>query len=221
MNILKGVEASGASIGSQLLTTWEAARIGKEWGIFKKTKPAPTDDNPEPKPETVAVLTTAAHVEYLNISKTAAISTAPQENGAFLSYDKVINPYTSTIRFLADGTGGGNIFRQLLPSFLQEGFSFNKEIKTRGKVWDLLDKLVHDTGLYIIKTPEKTFKNANVVGYEVARSLNGLQILGLDVHLQEVRSIAATGWTNTKKPQGAAVQNMGNIQPQGGNNAKT
>ncbi|MXV44398.1 hypothetical protein GS501_04965 [Saccharibacter sp. 17.LH.SD] len=245
MKILSSLEGTLTSFGGQALDAWAITRSAKHWGVFARvpdnsnkvsnTQIAQGDQaNPNvPANGTklefndgsgnnvkIRKILSAAHVGDVDITRKSAISTAPQEDGSFVSYNKVMSPYTITIDMICDGSDTGNIGANLLPFFLRGKSREAPAIKRQ--IIEALDFLVQDTNLYYVSTPEKIYRNANIIAYEVKRGIAnpngpklGVDMLAIQLTMQEVRSTQSFRNRNSESqyPQGAPVQNNGSTQP--------
>lgn len=141
----------------------------------------------------------------LEYKGSARISNAPQEEGAFQSYNKVQAPYESRVMMTKGGSESD-----------------------RAAFLDALETIKKSTELYDIVMPEKSYLNANVTGYTFARSASsGVTLLRVEVMFEEVRQAAAPAFTTTtgggattttpaitapKSPTGADPVNAGTKQ---------
>jgi len=135
---------------------------------------------------------------------TARVSNAPQEEGSFQSYNKVQAPYATRVQM----TKGGNE-------------------SERAAFLDALEAAKLSLNLYDIVMPEKSYLNANIVGYSYQRSArSGVTLLTCEVMLEEIRQASAPVFTQTasgqtvqspvvaaKQPAGADPVNAGTKQP--------
>lgn len=201
------------------ITDWAIQRAARQWGIFlpyEDKPPSPfarvlgddIDSLLSRKPKNIL---SAAHVESLDLTRQTTVSTAPQEDGAFMAYDKVQAPYTATIRFVCDGSETGSIAENLLPGFVR-GLLGDGPDSIRRDFIPTLETLVTDTKLYFIATPERIYKRANVIGYRFTRNISTTGLIAADVTVQEIRSAKTSGWVNTKHPQGAQKESGGYVQ---------
>lgn len=107
-------------------------------------------------------------VESLDLRDSANISNALQEGGAFISYNKIQEPYQARLRVLKKGTAS-----------------------ERNQFLAALEKIIKTTSLYQIVTPDYFWENANVVLYEIMRNPeSGLELLTVEIVLQEVMLIS-------------------------------
>ncbi|MXV35733.1 MULTISPECIES: hypothetical protein [unclassified Saccharibacter] len=221
---LTDISGTLSSFAGGAIDNWAIQRAARQWGIFshpaqettgflKKVGNVLGDDVSNIFTKGPKKVLSAAHVEALEFAERSDISTAPQEEGNFVSYNKVFEPYTATIRFICDGSETGNIGENLLPGFVK-GILGDGPDKVRRDFMTTLAALVKDTTLYYIATPERIYKHANIISYRVGRKAEGgVDMIVVDVQVQEVRQSKKTGWVKTKHPQGAQTQDAGNVQP--------
>lgn len=120
-----------------------------------------------------------------------SISTAPQEKGAFQSYDKVQLPFDVRMRIAAGGAESN-----------------------RSSLLSSVEGIADVTDLFNVVTPEETYLNCNVSHYDYKRtSINGVGILVVDIWLVEIRVTATASFSNTQQPTAAGQQALGNVQP--------
>jgi hypothetical protein len=120
---------------------------------------------------------TADTVTSFDFKEEWAISDYPVETDsstnsgqAFYSYDKVQNPYTVRIRFVAGGTAAARV--ALLSS---------------------IASIANTLNLYDAVTPEAIYPNVNVTHYDYARTAtSGLGIMIIDVWAEQVRTNTTT-----------------------------
>ena len=138
---------------------------------------------------------------------------APIEQGSFATYNKVKAPNRITVRMVS----GGTLYNR--QSFLAT-----------------IDQMSHDTNLYSILTPEKSWTNMNLVAYDFRReAVHGANMLMVNCAFEEVRiiqsvtysslvppdaqtnSTTSTGMpdpTNTALPQAQANSSVGGVTAQ-------
>lgn len=134
----------------------------------------------------------AASVRSVEFRRTKRISTAPQEQGAFLSYNKVSDPFEGRVVYLQ---GGSNDDRA---SFLQQ-----------------VDQALNTLTLFLLVMPDYTYVNVNVVDYSYTRtSRKGMTLLEVEVQIEEVRIVGTAQFSSTATPAGASATNTGTVQPQ-------
>ena len=134
----------------------------------------------------------AASVYGVEFTRTKRISTAPQEQGAFLSYNKVSDPFQGRVIYLQ---GGSDDDRN---SFLAQ-----------------VDQALNALTLFLLVMPDYTYPNINVVDYSYQRtSRNGMTLLRVEVQVEEVRVVGTAQFSQTETPAGAAPVNSGTVQPQ-------
>lgn len=180
--------------GGAIYDKWSITMSRRDWGIF--------NDRGE------RVLG-AAVMRSINLTKSYAISNAPQEDGAFMSYDKVAQPFTATLQIVCDGreqgfTGDGI---DLLEPQWVKGLS---KRKVRRDFLSALEAICKDTNLYQISTPERTWHRANIIGYSISKETTQWAYMTVcNVNFQEVRSASSTGWLKSADPSGAIKKNSG------------
>jgi hypothetical protein len=172
----------GAVQNDTVLLVTDAAQVlalfaSPQWGIFSSGgAPAITAD-------------TVLDVEYRQENR---ISTAPQEQGSFLSYNKVSDPFTARVTF-AQGDSAA------------ERSAFLNQILA---VQASLD-------LFSLVTPEITYPSVNVTHHDYRRtSIRGVTLLVVDVWVEQVRVTGTSQFSNTAQPGGANQVNGGTVQPQ-------
>lgn len=231
MKILSGLEGTASAFAGQALEGYQIQQRSKEWGIFKRENAVEVTEKDGSKNQSIPVyeagitrgapekayhmsrVLKATHVETLDIGKSSTISSAPQEDGTFLSYNKIKNPYQITLRLICDGSDSGNMWENMLPGFVR-GLMGNGVDDVKKAFMTELDRIVEDTDLYYVSTPEKMYRNVNIIGYRIHRGPDGTSdMLIADITLQEVRQVSATGWTTAKKPQGEPTKDNGTVQP--------
>lgn len=173
-SIGNGVSASISSILGQEVANIQTQSAAAQWGIFQKGKR----------------ILTAAHVCGIEFERRYQISTAPTENGDFVSYNKAKFPFLTRILMVCDGTESGSILsgglRQVLGSITGSGPQ-----TVRKSFFDTLEQITKDTNLYEVHMPEASYKNANVAGYRFRRTeREGVTMPVVEIELQEVRDNA-------------------------------
>ena len=130
-------------------------------------------------------------VGSLDIRQDYRISTAPQEQGAFLSYNKVQAPFDGRVTFLVGGTAA-----------------------QRSAFLATVAALTASMSLFSLVMPEFTFPSVNVTHYDLTRTARaGVSLLAVDVWVEQVRVTGTTGFSNTATPSGADPVNAGTVQP--------
>jgi hypothetical protein len=119
------------------------------------------------------------------------ISSAPQEQGAFSSYNKVARPYTGRVTYAVSGL---QAFRT---AFIQT-----------------CEMLRASLALLSLVMPEYTFASCNVVHYDLHRQERKPTLLIVDIWVEEVRVTGTAAFSNTAtaSPSGANPQNGGTVQ---------
>lgn len=153
--------------------TQTAARVGRatsrvsnasvlanaKWGIYAKNKQLIVPDS----------------IVSFDYRQDFHIADAPQEAGAFLSYNKVRAPYDTRLKMTKGGTS-----------------------VERGAFLDAVELLASSLDLCDVITADKTFTNANVVHYEYAQNAqNGVGLLTVEVWLQQILITAERAFSKT------------------------
>lgn len=144
----------------------------------------------------------------VEIKESARISNAPQEKGAFQSYNKVQAPYENRVQMTKGGSESD-----------------------RAAFLDALRSAKQSLNLYDIVMPETTYISANITGFSLVRTArSGVTLLTVEVMFEEVRQATAPVFTTTTgggalpvsssspipapaKPTGADPVNAGIKQP--------
>lgn len=125
------------------------------------------------------------------------ISTAPQEQGAFLSYNKVQMPFDGRVSYIVSGLAEARAF------FLQQ-----------------LEVAAAALDLYALVMPEMVYPSVNIIHHDFRRTARrGLQLLEVDIWVEEVRITGTAQFSNgtTKAPSGADATQGGLVSPQNPN----
>ncbi|GBR56508.1 phage baseplate protein [Gluconobacter sphaericus] len=161
---------------------------------------------------------TGGRVRAVDLRAQSRISDAPQEKGAFVSYNKVQMPKAIMLELLCDGStmsyGSTSVISSLL-SAAGLSTSVGTDVLARKEFLGTLDGLVADLNLYFVTTPEATYNNMNVTGYGIRRSADrGVTLIYAEIYLEEVRQTATADTTPTASPSGQSQQDGGNVQAQ-------
>lgn len=147
-----------------------------QWGLFDQGFPALTSDS----------------IYSVEFRRDKRISTAPQEQGAFASYNKVADPFQGRITYLQ---GGGDSDRGV---FLQQCFA-------------LQDTLT----LFDLVMPDFVFPSVNVTHVDFKRtSRRGMTLLQVDLWVEEVRVTGTAEFTKTETASGASTTSAGSATPE-------
>lgn len=153
------------------------AIFGNYWGIF--------DQNGIP-------LLLVDNIKAVRFRTESKISQSPVEQGSFVSYNKVIEPYSVEV-LMTKGSGG---------------------VAERGAFLALLDTFKNSTDLFMVITPEAIYPNCNIIGYDYAREASdGARLIKANVRLQEIREIVPE-YSKTKTPAASETVNSGNVDAQ-------
>jgi hypothetical protein len=120
------------------------------------------------------------------------ISTAPQEQGAFMSYNKVNDPFQGRVTYIVSGLQG-----------------------QRSAFLSAVSAAIASLDLYSLVMPEHTYPSCNITHYDLRRSAqNGITMFGVDIWVEEVRIAGSPQFSNTASASGADPVNGGTVQPQ-------
>jgi len=160
------------------------------WGVFRADKP---DGTTVIRGKPVVQPDSILELSYSN---KRSVSTAPTQNGGFADYNRVNNPFEITLRMSKGGTE-------------KDRTTFIKQIES-----------LDSTEVFDIFSPEKVYKNVNMIGYNITREgVGGACFLSqVDIMFREVR-IVSSKYINTTipapiNPSAANPQNIGTQQSQ-------
>jgi len=188
-SIGNGVSASVSNLLGQEVANIQITEAQKSWGIFRNNK---------------AVLT-AAHVLEIEHEARYQVSTAPTEEGNFVSYNKSKFPSLTRIAMVCDGSESGTTISGGFENGLTAGFkqvlgsiTGAAPLQVRKSFFDTLEQIVADTNLYEIHMPERFYLNANIVAYRFRRSeREGVTMPVVEIELQEIRSTTTNSYRDT------------------------
>lgn len=202
--VMSDAEAVASVELDTLLQSYLVSNAATQWGLF----------NTYSKP-----VLTAARVRAIDIRSQYRKSDAPQENGGFMSYNKVKMPRQVMLEVLCDGTAMsyGNV--SAITSLLAvAGIGGTTQgVTVRKQFLAALDSLVADLNTYLVVTPEATYSNMNVIGYAIRRETHrGVTMVRAEIMLEEVRlqHSKSVSVTSPSQPSGASQTNGGNVQSQ-------
>lgn len=167
---------------------------GPQWGLF-------TSDNTPAFPGETASPLINSIISGLGISGLSVadlefrsdyrISTAPQEEGAFLSYNKVQEPFAGRVTYAVSGL---EFARQ---AFIQQAIALCASLE-----------------LLTLVMPEYQFSSCNAVHWGFRRTAaHGVSMILADIWVEQVRVTGTAAFANTKRPDGAAPVDSGTVQP--------
>ena len=131
--------------------------------------------------------------DSVSYAKETRVSEYIIERGGFASYNKVEMSATPSVVLNMSGS------KQSLSAFLNE-----------------IDLATKSTDLYSVATPEVTYVNYNITGYNYQRkSDRGANMLSVELTLMEIRenSAAFTTINQPKEPSATPQQDTGKVQP--------
>lgn len=153
--------------------TLASALVRPQWGIFLAGVPVILADN----------------VVTLEYSQDWRLSTYPQEQGAFATYNKVAMPFSAKVRFSTGGT-------------VQDRQAFLLSVAV----------IAGNLLIYDIVTPEQVYLHCNVVHYDYKRAAHDVGLIAVDVWLEEIVLAGAATFSNTQDPTGSARVDNGLVQ---------
>ena len=197
----------GVSINTVGLIVADAVQIvslfaGPKWGLFDRSGNPVIVSNSLDIPSGLSAVASALGagslvgtppVVSLEYAQDNAISSAPQEQGAFVSYNKVSHPFRARIGFVQSGTEANRT------AFVQSVIAAQASLD-----------------LFTLVMPEFTYPNVNVIHHDFRRSQrHGVTMLVIDVWVEQVRVVGTSQFssTTTKSPSGADPANVGAVQP--------
>jgi hypothetical protein len=138
------------------------------------------------------IVPVAASTVEFSFAQDFPISTCPQEQGAFQSYDKVTLPFAVKVKLACQGNVSQR--QAFLTACLAISASF---------------------ALFDVVTPEITFTNVNCTHIDWDRSARrNATMLTVDLWFSEIPVNATAAFTNTAQPGESAPLALGNVQPQ-------
>jgi len=139
-----------------------------------------------------AAMITPDSVLQLEYRGESRISSAPMEQGAFASYNKIASPYDLRLVITCGGNG----------------------VMSRDDFLSTLNALANSTALCTVVTPDAIFADCNLASFDYRRQANnGATLIIADCFFQEIRQTASAGYTNTKQVSGADPIKRGSVSP--------
>lgn len=180
---------------------WQALFTEPQWGIYKHQKPTQDDGKPGQLASVVVVgkrvpvVVPDSFMEFGYRNESTLSDYPVQENG-FTTYDKVANPFETSLRMSKGGSK-----------------------QERKKFLDSIDAIVNTFELYDIVTPEKTYLSVNVLRHDISRRGNkGAYFFAeVDLYFREIREVTATYSTTSlvtsgaQDPSAKPAENTGNV----------
>lgn len=162
-------------MGSPLLTAdliGPSLLGGPQWGIF----------GPSGQPIIVA-----DSVDNVGYSRDYRISNYPQEQGAFMTYNKVKIPFDAKVGFLSN--------------------------RTRVELLNSLEQIAASLDFVVVVMPEISYPSGNIVHYDFMREeYRGKTLIRVMIWIQEVRIVAASAAENTQSTNAASPTQSGQVQ---------
>lgn len=127
----------------------------------------------------------------LNYDNQSKISNFPTEKGAFVSYNKVANPYRCRVRLSVGGSSAR------IDAFITK-----------------LDEVQADLKLYNVVTPERTYTDVNLEKVSYSRSKDhGANMITADMDFVQIRQVKPQ-YISVKRKTSAKKIDTGKAQPQ-------
>jgi hypothetical protein len=165
-----------------------------QWGLFTQSgAPAFSAGSPGLAGAIINVLTgNALSLGSFEYRSDMQIATAPQEEGAFTSYNKVALPYQARVTYTVSGS-----------SAQRAGFLAAVQAAEASLT------------LYTLASPEILYANCNIIHVDYRRTArSGVTMLSVDIWVEEVRVSGVAAFSNAASPGGSTTVNAGTVQPQ-------
>lgn len=121
----------------------------------------------------------------------ASISDYPVENGGFASYNKVDNPFDIVVTLACGGS-----------------------VERRGAFKQACENARASLGMYSILTPEKTYRNVNIIGLNERREeRSGVNMIIMTLIGREVRQNTSAAYSEPKSAAAFRALDQGQLQP--------
>ncbi|EEO7834102.1 hypothetical protein G6C41_000737 [Salmonella enterica] len=130
----------------------------------------------------------------VEVGAEATVSTAPVEQGAYSTFNKIQRPPELHVTFTVEGW---TAFSGAIPNLT------NFSTTSRSNVLEILEKMRTTAGLYDIETPDKTWTSCDLVKYDYrTRSNNGPTLLTVTAVFQTIQKTGevSVGSTDKKAP---------------------
>lgn len=147
------------------------------WGIFG--------------PGLTAIISAQSVVDFA-IKNDKRVVTAPQEAGAFVSYNKIADPFSGKIKFAQGGTASD-----------------------KDDFFASIQAAVDSLNLYTVVTPDVIYPSVNITHFDYKRDAHsGFQLVQVEVWFEEIRVTATAAFSQTATPAGQSPQTAGPTQAQ-------
>jgi len=209
-NVLRKLPAGpppvlGAVAGvAQLIRAFTSEPV---WGVFKHIEPPVAVPNVQPGGDGLEEVIVTGRVKLkpvvtpdsirdFGFTNEWSLSTAPTQNDAFADYNRVDNPFETTLRMTKGGTE-------------RDRQNFLKQIES-----------LDNTNLYDIITPERTYQSMNLMRVDMQRQgeKGAFWLSQVDLTFREIRVVKAqysrTSIAQPINPSAANPQNNGTQQSQ-------
>ncbi len=127
------------------------------------------------------------------------ISTAPQEEGAFVSYNKVSTPFQAKVTYVISGPPAQRT------AFLAQVIQMQNAIN-----------------FLTLLMPEYSYSYCDIIHHDYRREARrGVSMFMVDIWVEEIRVTGTAAYSNTQNPASANPANGGTVQPQAATPAQT
>jgi hypothetical protein len=193
-NVVSNPVAKGA-LGALEGSLWRSLNTQEDWGVFDKTGKIKLIDIEVKYPIIQNLYAGQVATDSVEYTKEMNVSEFPIEGGGFESYNKVEKSANSRVTIIVSGSE-----------------------TDRTKALNLVDAATKSMTGYSIVTPEITYKNYSIIGYNYSRSGgSGATMLKIELTLKEERSVTAeltsvsVSTINAKSPDATPVVKIGKI----------
>ena len=170
------IPATISLLVNDLISGFLSSLYASRWGIFQNGLPVIVPQS----------------IISLDFKQDWSLSSYPQEQGAFQTYDKVVTPFETRVRM----TSGTSMAERT----------------------DLLSSVAAIAGnleLYDVATPEFIHQSVNIHHWDYQRTAtNGAGLIIIDLWLTQINVSATSSFSNTQQPGGANPTSGGQVQTQ-------
>lgn len=164
---------------------WSSAQVKPTWGLFSAAG--------------AAVITPDNYLGFEN-SNDWKVSDFPLQDGQFSAYNKVVIPYTASVKITKGGT-----------------------VQQRKALLQQLDAIAGDTNVYKLLTPEKSYTKLNITSYRLRRmgQEGAYYFADLEIFFRNIQaspsqySNTSANTANAVNPNATPAQNLGTQSPVG------
>lgn len=177
---------------------WQAIFSQPTWGIYD-TDDTNTEENTVTVTGNLKPVVQPDSFRKFEYRQEWSVTSAPVQEGGFVNYNKVNNPFELTLRMIKTGSKSD-----------------------RAKFLQSIDAIGGTTKLYKILTPERTYFSCNVTGYRIVREeargayfLSEVEISFIEIRTTQAEYTATSIATqNAKTDSAKPVENQGAVNGQ-------